>query len=913
MRFFVSIFTALLWSTLTLTAQSLPSPTEFFGHQVGEDYHLIDYTQAERYFKALAEQSDRVKMEEIGKTEEGRSQYMMIVSSASNLSQLEHYQNISQTLARAEVEESAASKLIDQGKAVVWIDGGLHATETVGSQQLIELYYQLLSRDDAETKRILDDVIILLCEINPDGQELVADWYMQESNPKDRNMSIPRPYQKYVGHDNNRDWYMNNMKETENVSRQLYVEWMPQIVYNHHQTGPAGTILAGPPYRDPFNYVYDPLVVTGIDGVASSMINRLNEEGKPGYTRLGGSGFNTWWNGGMRTTPYYHNMIGLLTEITGNPTPADDSENGGYSMNKIPFVPERLLADNNDPYPVTPQNWTFRRSIDYSVSLNYAVLDYASRMRDHLLRNIYRMGRNSIAKGNTDSWTIIPKMVDSVRAVFERDVEKGLAKKATSFRGASSLPLKYYQEVFKDPDLRDPRGYIIPSDQDDFSTAVKFINALIKSGIKVERSTSSFTVKGKTYPKDSYVIRTNQAFRAHVIDMFEPQDYRNDFQYPGGPPIAPYDSAGWTLALQMGIDFDRILEGFDGPFEALAYGAVQAPPAVSVENAKGGYLISASGNDSYALVNLLLKNKIKVERITSAYQGMPAGSFYVPSKAFSLIKEHTDKWSVDLQAVEGKPSKATAVKSKRIALFDRYGGSIPSGWVRWILEQYQYDFTVIYPQEIDKGNLHSKYDVLLFIDDGIPSYLNTGRNYFSSQPDERLVPEQYRSWLGAITKEHSIPQLREFIEKGGTVVTVGNNTQLAYYLDLPVENALVSNGKPLKQEDYYVPTSILEVELNASHPANWGMDDTSNMIFNNDPVFKISSQAKNIEVLSHFPENKLPLQSGWAWGQEYLKGGVTSFVASIGKGKFYAFSPEITFRAQAHGTFKLLFNTLYED
>jgi hypothetical protein len=162
-------------------------------------------------------------------------------------------------------------------------------------------------------------------------------------------------------------------------------------MYNHHQAGPAGSILAGPPYRDPFNYVFDPLVITSLDAVGAAMVNRLNEEGKPGYTERAGSVYSTWYNGGLRTTTYFHNMIGLLTEIIGGPNPAE-----------VPLVPQRLIPNGATPFPVTPQKWLFRQSIDYSISLNYAVLDYASRYRDELLYNIYKMGRNSIERGSKD-------------------------------------------------------------------------------------------------------------------------------------------------------------------------------------------------------------------------------------------------------------------------------------------------------------------------------------------------------------------------------------------------------------------------------------------------------------------------------------------------------------------------------
>ncbi|PZR39422.1 MAG: peptidase, partial [Azospira oryzae] len=555
----ITLLTLLLVGSCSfLRAQSIPTPKEHFGFAIGDNYNLATYTQTEAYFKKLAV-SDRVKLTDIGLTEEGRHQYMLIVTSPENHKKLERYKEISVKLARAEgITEDQAKAMAAEGKAIVWIDGGLHATETVGIHQLIETLYHVVSRTDAETMRILDKTIILFTHANPDGQELVSNWYMRDPKPENRKLDhLPRLYQKYIGHDNNRDFFIMNMKETQNMGRQLFVEWIPQIMYNHHQAGPAGSVLAGPPYRDPFNYVFDPMMITGIDAVGASMINRLNAENKPGYTRLGGSVFSTWYNGGLRTTTHFHNMIGLLTEIVGGPTPSE-----------IPVVPSRLVPNNNTPYPVTPQKWYFKQSIDYSVSLNYAVLDYASRHSDQLLYNIYKMGRNSIERGSADYWTPYPAKVEAITTAFKNRPRKTESAGPDVFGlTGPGIPVKYYDSIFKVPAKRDPRGFVIPSDQADFPTAVKFVNALIKTGIRVEKAKTEFTVNKKKYAAGSYIVKTNQAFRPHVIDMFEPQDHPNDFQYPGGPPVRPYDAAGWTLAFQMGVKFDRFLENFDGPFE----------------------------------------------------------------------------------------------------------------------------------------------------------------------------------------------------------------------------------------------------------------------------------------------------------------------------------------------------------
>ena len=900
-KFYLLWAIAGLMTCSTAFCQSIPTPKEHFGFEIGDDYKLATYTATDDYFRKLAALSERVKFVEIGLTEEGRQMPMMIITSPENHKKLARYKEISQLLARAEIAEEEAKKLSVEGKPVVWIDGGLHSTETVGSHQLIPTYYELVSSNDPEILRFLDDLIILMVQVNPDGQEIVTDWYMGPSDVKKRNTNSPYMYQKYVGHDNNRDFFMMNMKETTNTSLQQYVEWLPQIIYNHHQTSPAGTVVAGPPYRDPFNHVFDPLIMTSLDGVGAAMINRLNAEGRPGYTRLGGSVFSSWWNGGLRTTPYFHNMIGILTEITGGPTPSE-----------IPLVPERLIPTHATPFPIEPQAWSFKKSIDYSVSLNFAILDFASRNGDAILYNIYKMGKNSIERGNMDYWTKYPKRAAAVQAAYDQAKEKKASDdpEMAYYGMRSGLPKQYFDSVFHDMDLRDPRGFILPADQADFPTAVRFINALIKSGILVHKATAEFTVNGKKYPAGSYVVKSAQAFRPHVLDMFEPQDHPNDFEYPGGPPKRPYDAAGWTLAFQMGVEFDRILEGFDGPFERIAYGDTQSPPAMKVPSGSG-FLIDSRANNAFIAVNDLLKSGADVSRTTSTVSGLPAGSFFVLGGK-TVLEKAAKEFGVKVIAAS-KPSGAVKIKPARIALFDHYGGSMPSGWVRWMMEQYHFPFQVIFPQDIDKGDLKAKYDVILFIGAGAPGTIRS----WGGMPKAEDIDAQYHKLLGNLTKEKSVPELKKFMEAGGNVVAVGASTSLAYDLGLPVTNALLEKlpdgrERTLTGEKYYIPGSILKANLDSSSPANWGMGDSANMVFNNSPVFNLAPDAliKGIKPLAWFGTES-PLISGWAWGQSYLKNGVVAFEAPIGKGKLVAFGPEITFRAQAHNTFKLLFNQLY--
>ncbi|MGH7701145.1 MAG: M14 family metallopeptidase [Gemmatimonadales bacterium] len=896
----------LLVLAVTSAAQSrITTPKEQFGFAIGDDYRLATYTQLQAYWRLLDRQSDRVIVREIGKTAEGRPQLMAIVTSPANHRNLARYQEIARRLALAEgLSDAEARRLAAEGKAVVWIDGGLHATEVLGAHQLMELVYQMVSRDDPETRRMLDDVILLALHANPDGMELVSSWYMREPDTLERSSSnIPRLYQKYIGHDNNRDFYMVNQPETRNMTRVLFREWFPQIVYNHHQTGPAGTVLFAPPFRDPFNYNYDPLVPLGIDAVGAAMHGRFVAEGKPGTTMRRGASYSTWWNGGLRTTTYFHNQIGLLTETIGNPTPIE-----------IPLLPDRQLASGDLPFPIAPQRWHFRQSVDYSITANRAVLDYASRYRETLLYNIYRMGRNSIERGSRDHWTTTPDDIAALRVALERDS----ARAAEDGRGRSrGVPARYFA-VLRDPARRDPRGYVIPADQPDLPTATKFVNALLKNGVAVHRATQDFTVAGKPYPAGSYVVKTAQPFRPHVLDMFEPQDHPNDFQYAGGPPIPPYDNAGWTLAYQMGITVDRVLEGFDGPFERID--GLAEPPAGVVTQADGaaGFLLSHAYNDAVTTTNRLLAAKHEVYWLTEPVQanGKPhaAGTIYIPaaSGVAPLLQRFAVELGVSFEGVATPPAAtALRVHPVRIGLWDRYGGSMPSGWTRWLLEQFEFPYELVFPQVLDAGNLAPRFDVLVFPDGAIPeSERDRG---FGGQPDPDRIPAEFRPRLGRVTVEQTVPQLRRFLENGGTIVTIGSSVALARHLDLPVANHLVdARDRPLDRATYYIPGSVLEVSVDNARPVAYGMAPRADVFFDNSPVLRLPADAarRGVRPVAWFATDA-PLRSGWAWGQDRLKDGVAAAEADVGRGKLFLFGPEILFRGQPHGTFKLFFNGLY--
>jgi hypothetical protein len=393
--------------------------------------------------------------------------------------------------------------------------------------------------------------------------------------------------------------------------------------------------------------------------------------------------------------------------------------------------------------------------------------------------------------------------------------------------------------------------------------------------------------------------------------MFEPQDHPHDVAYPGGPPIPPYDSAGWTLAYQMGIEFDRILDAFDGPFERQA-AFIEPRATVAPLDAPAGYLLSAAENDAARTVNRLLAAGARLSR----YPQHPAGAgtwFVEGTEAARVLTRAAAELGVTVTPVAARPAgDSVPIAQARIGLVDEYGGSISSGWIRWLLEQYEFPFEVVFPPMLDAGSLNARYDVLIVADDLIQA---PGRRSRAGAVDAATVPEPYRSQMGPITAERTIPALKAFLEGGGTIVAIGSSTALATHLRLPIASALVTRtpagDRPLKQEEYYIPGSVLRVRVDQSQPLAWGMPAQADVYFDNSPVFRLGPDAasRGVTPIAWF-DSPAPLRSGWAWGQHYLDGGVAIAEARVGKGRLVLCGPEITFRAQPHGTFKFLFNAL---
>ncbi|MBX7134058.1 MAG: hypothetical protein K1X67_15400 [Fimbriimonadaceae bacterium] len=874
----------------SLGTTQVTSPLAHFGHEVCEDYWLANYAGLADYWKKLEKESPRIRLVSIGKTEEGRDQLMAIISDPRNLKDLEKHRKVNQRLMLAKDidDQIAAQKLARSAKAIVWIDGGLHATEVLGAQQLIQTAYDLVSREDDENKRILRDCIVLLVHANPDGMDLVSDWYMRRSDPKKRSLEgVPRLYQKYAGHDNNRDFYANNLAETRNMNRIFYSEWFPQIVYNHHQSAPSGTIMFIPPFRNPFNYHVDPITQVGIDTLGLYMHQRLIADGLGGTVMREGANYSGWWNGGLRTTTYFHNMVGILTETWGSPNPTE-----------APFINNRQIPTIDLPKPVDVRLWHLKDSLRYEISANYAILDYASRFRERLILNAYQSARNGIDRGSKDTWIRYPSRVT-------KDGKDALSK----------------------PEYRDARYYVVPSNQPDFATATKFMKTLKLGGIEIEVLTKDH---GK-WPAGSYVVRTAQAFRPHILDMFEPQDYPNNFQYPGGPPIPPYDNSGYTPAFTMGVQFDRVLD--ETKFEtrpvafsedtAVSFGTGHGPKGAMTEYSRqearasvfpGSVAWIADGrqNDAFALVAAANALGLRGYRLTADLAAhemtWPAGSFVVESKGNELALMQRLS-SGRFYGLTEMPSGMQPMTMPRIALWDRYSGSMPSGWTRWVFEHFGIPYSVVFAPDLDRGNLHDKYDAILLVSGAVPAR-DPAAERASTLEDDPTIPFTWRSRIGSVTSKRTLPKLREFVEEGGQLVAIGNSAHnLARHWKLPVESALVDEkGENLPDTQFYIPGSVLRMKT-VPGELTLGIPEYVDVMFDESPTFRILD-SQRASAVGQF-DTAAPLRSGWAWGQAKLKDTVAIVDVPLGKGHVVLVGPEITFRGQTHGTFKLLFNALF--
>lgn len=843
----------------SLSAQ-VPHPKDVFGFTPGDDYKLAGYDLMLNYFRQLDEASARVHMVEIGQSVLGKPLVLLAISSEENIAQLETYRTTSERLARARIDEAEARGLARSGKAIVWIDGGLHATEVAGAQMTPLLAHRVATEESDEMNSIREETILLLMPVmNPDGLDIVADWYNRNLGTPYEMTRPPWLYHHYVGHDNNRDWFMNNMPESRAVTDQLYNHWYPQIVYNHHQTGPSWTRIFIPPFADPVNPHIHPGVTTGVNMVGTAMANRYAMKKMPGA--VSGVIYSMWWNGGMRTVPYFHNMIGLLTE-TSHATASPRF----YDPDSLPSaIAARRGAGHPTngtnifyPYPWKGGESTFRQPVTYMITASMATLKIAADLKEQWLYNIYQMGRDAIEQ----------------------------------------------TEDF---------AYVIPSEQWHADEAVELVNILRLGGIEIQQSTEAFTANGTTYPKGSFVIPMAQPFKPYLMDLLEKQSYPDRKRTPGGPPEPPYDLAGWTLPMQMGVQVDRLSDAF--AFEGEAVTEAVSPMAGEVSGAaKGHYVLSHQTNASIKAVNRLLKERAEVSWASAESEApkgssLQAGDFVIKASK-RQVEALAQELGLDFQGISRAPSNLHPLTSPKVGLYKSWVASMDEGWTRWLLKSYEFEVDTLHDADL-RGKDLSEYHALIL------PHQYAGSILHGHEPN--TMPEEFTGGLGL----EGALALKRFVEGGGTLIALDAASDFVIeQFALPLRN-LTSGVSP---RSFFIPGSLVRIQLAPEHPLAYGMQPEAAASFVRSRSFqpmRLSRKGEGgwadipaapeprMEIVARYAEKDI-LMSGWAMGEERYLGGKAAVVRiPMGEGSVVLFGFRTQFRGQARGTYKLLFNAIH--
>jgi Zinc carboxypeptidase len=884
----------LLVAPAVLAGQSrtVPAPDATFGFKPGADYKLATYDQSIDYLRKLAASSKLVHLVETGKTTQGRSMYFALISNPRNLEQLERYRQIAHRLAHPQgLTDESARLLAREGKPFIHIDGGLHATEVAGPQHIPQLAFELVSRaEEPSIKAILDNVIVMLWPtLNPDGQQMVSEWYMSNVGTPYELSALPQLYQEYVGHDNNRDAYMLNMIESR-VIEQAWRDWEPSIVYVHHQTGPFPTRIWLPPFSEPVGSDAPFLMSREVNMIGMAIAKGLEEHGQVGATHMG-TAFDAWYPGYIDYAPNFKNVPAFWTEtaLFQYATPRE------YTINDIPesyrdFRPQSLYSS-----PWRPGWWRLGDAVAYMHTASLSVLDYAAKYKETLLFNRYMAGRDQVARGRTEA----------------------------------------------------PYAYFIPQDQRDPVAAVELLRRLAFGGVRVSQLTEAVTIGDETFPSGTWVVPTDQEFAAMARQVLNVQRYPDLRQYPGGPPLRPYDAAGWTLPLQMGLrvipaavpltDDVRKRMKMLGPlpdpkvkprpynlttaqdaaefdsvpgigFDSNANAAAIVPPPGRVSGSGPDLAVDPAQNNAFRAMNRAWRDGARVQFSAGA-----SGARYVISglaepalaqlvSQLALVASRTD--------VPANGSSLEGMKRPRIGLFRPWGSSMDEGWTRWVLEQYGFDFVTLRPVDFH-APLGSKVDVILLTEDGrLPLEGGGGRgggagpNADGSSAGGRGGGRAVRPEYFDLVTAADLEAFEQFIRRGGTLVCLGNASNFAIQqFELPVRNVIAG----LRSDEFFLRGSIVEVSADSSHRVMAGMPEKAAVFVDGSPVFETLEGFKG-SVLARYQDSGSPLLSGYLIGEKYLYGKAAALDVQLDQGHVVLLGFRPQWRGQSFGTLKVLFN-----
>jgi hypothetical protein len=837
----------------TITAQQkVTSPEDFFGFQLGSDRKMARWDKIVDYYYLLEGESNKLKVINMGPSTEGNPFLVVIITSAENLANLERYQEINAKISDPRgIEESEMKKLVEEGRAVICQSMSLHATEIGGTQMAPELTYDLITRQDEETQRILDNVLFFLIpSFNPDGQIMVTDWYRKTLGTEYEGVGLPWLYHKYVGHDNNRDGDFLNMIESVYAAKIMYRDWIPQAYIDHHHMGSYGARFYVPPYSEPIRPYADPLIWREHSWYGAHIAYKLEEAGKSGI--LNAAQYPGWGHFGWHWITPFHNIAGMLTESA-----------SANLATPIYVHPEQLRggarqfpeyeAQTTFPNPWPGGWWTLRDIVEQKYISAWALLDLAARNRKTVLWNAY------------------------------------LKAKRQTQRGAKGTP----------------KAFVIPSAQHDPLTAIKMINTLLLSGIEIEQAEKEFIVEGKIYPKNSFMISLVQPKMGLIRNLLGQTQYADNewTRDKDGAPLRPYDLATHTMNEFMGVRVEPINELAEGDFQVLTEAV---PIAGKVETGNSGYKLDGRLNASFKAVNMLLDKGVKVQRIEEEESGFRPGDFIIAEGPESSLQDIALTTGVDLEALNSDLTPKThEVERMRVAMYQRYtGGNMDEGWTRFVLEQFSFPYTSIFDDEIKKGNLNAKYDVIIFPDDSTAMITGEKQQASEYRRPRSSYPPEYRSGIG----EEGVEALKVFIEQGGTLVALGESCDFAIAkFSLNVRNIV----EGLDRKDFFCPGSTLRATFDNTHPLAYGMPSEGLVLFRSSPAFAISPSQHNerCETVVRYTDRDI-LRSGWLIGEKHISKKAAMVSAQQGKGRVILIGFRTQHRSQTHGTYKLLFNAL---
>jgi len=832
-----------------LSAAEITPPEDHFGHQLGADRKIARWDAIVDYFGVLATESERILVTNMGPTTNGNPFLLVVVSSGENLARLERLQEVNNTLFDAEgLDESMVDELVGEGKAVVCQSMSLHATEIGATQMAPKLVYDLLSRDDEEARRILDNVILLLIpSFNPDGQIMVTDWYNETLGGEYEGVTLPWLYHPYSGHDNNRDGDYLNLIESKYAAKIMYQDWKPQAYIDHHQMGSYGARFYVPPYSEPMRPFADPLVWREMSLFGGHIAYKLEEAGFTGV--LNKAQYPGWGHFGWHWITPFHNMAGMLTESASAKlaTPIfihpDQLQGGAREWKKYE-------AQTTIPSLWPGGWWRLGDIVEQKKIAAWAMLDVAARHRETVVRNGY------------------------------------LKSKRQRERGAEGTP----------------SAYVVSGDQHDRLTTIKMINTLMLSDVEVFRADSAFKVGDVSYVEGSFVIPLAQPKMGLVRNLLGRTLYPDNEWTRGrdGAPLRPYDSATHTMAEYMGVWVDPI----DG---AIDVDLVEVTELIHVQGAvdagESGFVLDGRLNDSFRAVNQLLAEGIEVRRVDEESEGLRPGDFIVPAGRMPTLERIAAATGVDFAAVTTSPKTDHEVKQMRTAMYKRYwGGNMDEGWTRMTLEAFDFPYTSVRDGDLNVGDLRADYDVIILPHDRIDTMMGTPEPRYG-RPAPTYPPE-YRSAIG----DEGVEALKIFVEAGGTVVALGDATAFAIKkFELEVRD--VTDDLP--STEFFCPGSTVKASFDTSHPLAYGMPNEGLVLFWSSPTFQIAPSQHNewYETIVRYGDRDL-LESGWLIGEDHIAGKAGMVVAKKGEGSVILIGFRAQNRSQTHGTFKLLFNAL---